>query len=155
MILLEVGGVYMDGIAIKSSEVREHFSETFDDVIRKSPKMIVRRRDKIMMMNMEHMASLVSEITYNVDISQDDDGSYLASLSEIEDIFEAAETTDAALHSIANALIEYATDYMQINFTLYFNAPNRKKHFPYVFKVMMQNTVDDVIKLFSVKHQKS
>jgi predicted RNase H-like HicB family nuclease len=155
MLLLEAGGVYMDGIAVKSSDVREHFSETFDEVIRKSPKFIVRRRDKIIMMNMEHMASLVSEIKFNVNIEQDDDGSYLASLSEIEDVFEAAETADAAIHSLAKALVEYATDYMQEHFTLYFNAPNRKKHFPYVFKVMMQNSAAEVMKLFHVEYQKS
>lgn len=141
--------------AVKSNVVREKFSVMVDEVIHGGPKVVSRTRDHFVMMNMEHIGLLVQDNVLHVTIEKDSDGTYLASISEIADIFVSEDTEGEAVVSLANDLIEYAKEYMHESFSLYFNAPNRKKHFPYVVKVMMQNSVADVVKLFNVKHKRA
>lgn len=150
-VILEVGVMFMLETAVKAADFRANFSSVVDEVIHKAPKIVTRTRDQFIMMNIEQAAILVSNVTFNAVLETDNDGSFIATLLEIEDMFAAGENSDNAIIALANDLIEYAEDYLHESFVLYFNALNRKKHFPYVLKVMMQNSVEDVIKLIHVQ----
>lgn len=143
--------IYMLELALKSNVVREKFSTVVDEVIRDAPKVVSRTRDHFVMMNLKHIETLIKDFTFHVNIQNDEDGSFIATLDEVDDLIGYKESPDEALYDLAEQLIDYSKEYLHESFSLYFNAPNRRKHFPYVMKVMMQNSIADVIQLFSVK----
>jgi uncharacterized protein YbcC (UPF0753/DUF2309 family) len=54
-----------------------------------------------------------------------------------------AASLDALKTAIAKELIEYAKEYMD-EFNKYYAAPNRKPHFPYIMRVLIQKNDDAV-----------
>jgi antitoxin YefM len=142
-------------LAVKSGTFRQNFSEYFDAVVRTGPKVVNRHRDHIMMLNLDHVAAIVGDFKLHATVEQDETGEYIASSVEIEDMFATGDTVEEALLSLSNDLIEYSHDYLSDSFTLYFNAPNRRRHFPYVMKVMMQNSPEDVLRLIDAEYQGS
>ena len=49
---------------------------------------------------------------------------------------------------LAEELMEYAEEYIN-EFTLYFNGPNRKNHFPYIYRVLLAgNDISKIKSLF-------
>jgi predicted RNase H-like HicB family nuclease len=51
-------------------------------------------------------------------IEQDEDGTFIASFVEIDDLFAAGEQPGAALEALAIDLIEYSHEYMSDKFEL-------------------------------------
>lgn len=82
-------------------------------------------------------------------IEQDENDEFVGTVNEIEDIVVDGETPDEVLSAIAENLMEYAKEHLTDSFRLYFNAPNRRQHFPFVLKVAMQNSLDDVKRLIN------
>lgn len=142
----------MEALAVKSSEVRKHFSEFIDNAIHKRPQVVARKRDHIIAMNTDHLAVVLKEVTLTSRITMDEEGKFISTLDEIDDLIGYGEHEGESLLNLATDLIEYAHDYMTESFTSYFNAPNRKKHLPYVFKVMLFDTPEEVLSLFRVEH---
>ncbi|MCD9022331.1 hypothetical protein [Cohnella silvisoli] len=126
-----------------------------DSVIRTTPKVINRRRDHLMMMNFDHLSVLIQDLKLNAFIEQDDEGGYIASFAEIDDLIATGATEAGVLENLVKELIEYSYEYLQEQFTLYFNSPNRRKHFPYVIKVMMHNTPLTIMEFINVQHKGS
>lgn len=144
--------MFMLQIAVDSAEVRKNFSQTVDDVLYKAPKFVTRhKRDLFLMMNPEHLSNLLSDFQFHAEIEQDELGEYIATLEEFEDFFVTGQTQNEAIVNLAKELVEYASDYLQDRFSVYYHAPNRKAHFPYLVKVMLQNSIEDVVKLIHVK----
>jgi len=55
---------------------------------------------------------------------------------------------------LANELIEYSEEYMD-EFKVHYYSPNRKNHFPYIYRISLQSgDTEKVKKLFSI-HVKS
>ncbi|QSO48769.1 hypothetical protein [Alicyclobacillus mengziensis] len=134
-------------LAEKASDVRQHFSEFVDTVVRDRPGFVTRNRDILAALNLEHLAVLVEPLQFHANLESDENQEYVGTVDEVEDIVVGGATKDEAMTAIAQMLIEYAEDYLTDSFRLYFNAPNRRKHFPYVLKVAMLDTVDDVKRL--------
>lgn len=139
-------------LAIKSSEVREKFSEFIDNVIYQSPKIVNRRRDNFLAINTEHLLPLVEHVRLHVNLEQDEDGKFISSFDEIPDLLGYGESVQESLDELVKDLVEYAHDYLTESFSLYMKAPNRKEHFPYVLKVMMQSDLEQIMKFIHVKH---
>lgn len=131
----------------KASDVRQHFSEFVDGVVRDRPVFVTRNRDTLAVFNLEHLSVLVQSLQFNATVKQDENGEYIGTLEEIEHLVVRGTTVDDALNAIASDLLEYAEEYFTDSFRLYFNAPTRRRHFPYVLKVAMQNSYDDVKRL--------
>lgn len=70
------------------------------------------------------------------------DGSFSGSLKEL-DILANAASLETLKTEIAKELIEYAQEYMD-EFDKYYGAPNRKPHFPYIMRVLIQKNEDAV-----------
>ncbi|MFX4302233.1 hypothetical protein ACOJUR_08260 [Alicyclobacillus tolerans] len=139
-----VEGMLMLQLAEKASDVRQHFSEFVDTVVRDRPGFVTRNRDILAALNLEHLAVLVEPLVFHAKLELDENQEYVGTVDEIEDIVVSGVTKEEVLTSIAQMLLEYAEDYLTDSFRLYFNSPNRRKHFPYVLKVAMQDTIDDV-----------
>ena len=135
--------------AEKASNVRQHFSEFIDSVLRDRPRFMTRNRDTLATLNMEHLLVLVEPLQFHASVQPDENGELVATLSEIDDIVVSGVSSDELLTFLAEDLIEYAEDYLSDSFPVYFRAPNRRHHFPYVLKVAMQDSVEDVKRLIN------
>lgn len=126
---------------LNATEVRKHWSEFVDDVIRNKPAFVKRNRDLVAVLSMDQMEALLESLKLRINIIQEDDGSFTGTFAELD--LAANETTLEQLkETLIQDLMDYASEYMQ-NFDLYFKSPNRKSHFPYVYKInSMTNTTD-------------
>ena len=131
----------------KASDVRQHFSEFIDGVVRDRPGFLKRNRDILATLNLEHLQVLLDSLQFHARIRLDEQGLYLGTLHEIEDIVAVGATEQEAIADLAKNLAEYAEEYLTESFRLYFHAPNRRAHFPYVLKVAMQADEDAVVSL--------
>ncbi len=136
-------------LAENSSDVRRKFSEFIDSVIRGRPGFMTRNRDVLATLSFEHLVALTKPLRFNASVQQDENGDFVATLEEIDDLIAVGSNVDEALTVLAQDLTDYAKEYWTDNFQMYFNAPNRRDHFPYVFKVAMQESVDDVKRLIN------
>ncbi len=120
----------------KATEVRKNWSEFIDGVVREKPSIIKRNRDTLSVLSLEQLNFLLEGYHLTLKILSEEDGSFSGVLEELDLL--ANETNEIELvNTIINDLMEYADEYME-NFAMYFNSPNRKKHFPYVYKVISQ-----------------
>ena len=130
-------------LSTRASDVRQHFSEFIDGVVRDRPGFVVRNRDTIIAFNPDHLEVLLSGIEFHAHLQSDENGEIVGTLKEI-DLIVCEKNEELALQALAEELVDYATDYLTDQFRLYFNAPNRRGHFPYVIKVATQPSVEHV-----------
>ncbi len=135
---------------ISSTEVRKNWSEVIDTVVRKKPVFIKRNRDVLTFLSLEQLDIILDFFVLNMNIYLEEDGSYTASIDEI-DLAGNARTQDEVIELICDDLIEYADEYME-NFDLYYHSSNRKSHFPYIYKVIAHESDRDKIKtIFNIR----
>jgi antitoxin YefM len=142
-------------LAINSSEVRKNFSEFIDNAVHKRPQVIVRNRDHIIAMNTDHLAVALKDLKMTAHVIQDEDNHYITTLDEIDDLIGYGEDPERSLYDLSVQLIEYAQEYMTDSFITYFNAPNRRGHLPYVLKIMLYESPEQIISLLSVEYQRA
>ena len=131
----------------KASDVRQHFSEFIDTVVRDRPGFLARNRDILATLNLEHLQVLLESLQFHANIRQDEHGDYVGTLQEIDDIVATGTTEQAVIADLASNLTEYAEEYLTDNFRFYFHSPNRRAHFPYVLKIAVQGNQDAVVSL--------
>lgn len=126
----------------RATTVRKEWSTVCDSVIHNKPKFIKRTRDKMWLSNLETMSEILKVYEFSAMKYQEDDGSVTLSLNEI-DLVENGESEQEARLSLGKSILEYSFDYYN-EYERYSNAPNRKKHIPYIFKALI---IDDPQKI--------
>ncbi|WP_031545353.1 hypothetical protein [Salinicoccus luteus] len=127
---------------LKATEVRKQWSRFNDEVIRSGPRFVRRNRDEWAALNIGHLETILENFILEVELFIEEDNSVTASFADF-DLVENGGTEEEALDFLTDELIEYAEEY-QNNFNMYFNSPNRRPHFPYVLKVLSQDTKEEV-----------
>jgi hypothetical protein len=128
-------------VAVKSSlvanstEVRNHWSEYTEEVVRDHPLFIKRLRDYLFMTNIEQLMVLLEAYNFSADYSYEDDGTIAISLNEIDLVLGAASLEEAKL-VLGRDILEYAEDWIRQG---WYNTKNRRKHLPYVLKALLIN----------------
>lgn len=132
-----------------STDVRKHWSDFVDEVTNKQiPKLVTRNnKSNFMSISLEQTKLLLAAYRFNVVLTNEDDNTFTAELEDF-DLFSNESTKELALSQLAKELIEYAEDYMN-DIQLYYNAPNRKPHFPYVLNVLLQDDFQGVMDLLN------
>lgn len=130
---------------LSATDVRKHWSQFNDDVIREGPRFVKRNRDEWAALSFEHLKVALSQFTFKVTFSSEEDGTVTATLNGF-DMIENGGSEDEALELITDELIEYANKY-QDNFKLYFNSPDRRNQFPYIMNVLIQENIEGVREL--------
>ena len=138
-------------LAVKASDVRQNFSEYVDTVVHDHPVFVARNRHLFAWFNPEQLATLLNAVTFHAELEMDENGEYIATVTEIEDIVVSGETREAALLNMAQLMREYAEEYLTTSFKLFFNTPNRRGHFPYVLKIALQASLDDIVGLLNAR----
>ena len=135
-------------VAEKASDVRQHFSEFIDDVVRERRLgFFSRNRDVVAALSVPQLRTLVDHVTFHADIEPDEYGGFVGTLREIDDLVADGPTADDVVDALTDDLIDYAQEYLGNSFTLYFRAPNRSGHFAYVLRVGLQESREDVRRL--------
>lgn len=127
---------------LNATDVRRHWSQFNDDIVREGPKFVKRNRDAWAALSSKHLQAAFSEFKFKTEFLYEEDGS-LTVVLEGFDLVENGETEEEALDLIAEELTDYSKDYLA-NFNLYFNSPNRKSHFPFIMNVLVQEDIEGV-----------
>ena len=72
----------------------------------------------------------------------EDDGSVTLSLDQI-DLVENGKDEKTAIKQLAQYIYEYAEEYYA-DFELFYNAPNRRGHLPYVLDVLSVKDISEI-----------
>jgi len=135
---------------INSTEARKNWSEVIDTVVRKRPVFIKRNRDVMTFLSLDQLDLLLDSFKLTVTILEEDDGTHTGVIEEI-DIMDNAETIDELIELLAVELSNYSEEYM-MNFDMYYHSPNRKTHFPYIYRVIAHDgELDKVKSMFNIK----
>jgi hypothetical protein len=130
---------------LNATDVRREWGKFVDDVVRDKPRVVKRNRDFFLSLSIDHTIALLSEYKFELELLQEEDGSYVSSIKAI-DVLSIGETKEEAIHALAYNLIEYAEEYMK-EFHLHYQSSNRRLHFPYVLRILIENDIEGVKKL--------
>lgn len=133
---------------LKSTDVRKDWSKFIDEVKWVRPAFVKRNRDIIAVLSIELLEFILKDYKLTVTVQQEEDGSYTGIFNEI-DLMANSKDMETLEVELAKELLEYSEEYIN-EFRLYYNSPNRKNHFPYVYKTLLaSNDIDKVKKMFS------
>lgn len=132
---------------LNSTDVRQNWGAFIDDVVRGRPAVVKRNRDHFAALSVDHMNLLLEPYTFTINFLHEDDGSVTGSLEEI-DLVANAPDIEQLKKALAEELVEYAREYMD-NIALYYYSPNRRRHLPYVLRVLIQPDAEAVAALLS------
>ncbi len=130
-----------------ATDVRANFGGFIDTIVREKPQAVKRNRDVIIAFSKQQMKELLAVYELTFEFEQDADGRYAGSIEQIEDIVADAETLEGLRKELAGHLVEYALDY-EANYSRYYNTPNRHKHAPYILRVLLEDDIESVARLF-------
>jgi hypothetical protein len=133
---------------LKSADVRKEWSKFIDDVTWVKPAFVKRNRDMIAVLSCELLEFILKEYKLTADVIQEENSSYTGAFNEI-DLMANAKDIKSLETELAKELLDYSEEYIN-EFRLYYNSPNRKDHFPYIYKTLLaSNDAEKVKKLFS------
>lgn len=132
---------------LNATEVRANFGEFIDTIVREKPQAIKRNRDVILAFSKQQMKELLSIYELTFEYEQDEDGRYAGSIEQIDDIVADGESVEELREELARQLIEYAMEY-ENNYSRYYNTQNRHGHAPYVLRVLLEDDLDSVARMF-------
>jgi predicted RNase H-like HicB family nuclease len=129
--------------ALNATEVRANFGLFIDNVLRDKPQAIKRNRDIIISFSLKQMMELLSAYELTVEYEQTEEGKFVGSIEQIEDIVAEGNTLEELRRELAKHLIEYAKDYYA-DYARYSNSPNRKRHAHYIMRVLLEEDIEKV-----------
>jgi hypothetical protein len=120
---------------INATVARREWSTVIDSVVHEKPAFIKRTRDLIYLLNNSTMEDILSKYNFTADLYTEADGSVTLSLKEI-DLAANGKDFDTAMENLVSDIKEYAEDYYK-EFSVWYAAPNRKPHLPYIMRVLL------------------
>lgn len=131
-----------DMLSINATQVRKDWSQVVDNTIRRRPTFIKRTRDHLVLTSAETFSAMLENLKYQASQYREPDGSVTLSLDEM-DLVVHATTLAGARRAMAEEILEYAEEYYA-SFELYYNAPDRRRHLPYVMKALTAVDTEEV-----------
>lgn len=136
---------------MKSSDVRKNWSLVINTVIRNKPIFIKRNQDIVSMMSLEQLNLLLKKFSITMKMWRESDGSVSGLIEEL-DLLENRKTEQLLKDALYRELLEYCNEYMN-EFQLYYHSKDRKKHFPYVQKVLAnENRLNDIVNEYFIEN---
>ena len=127
---------------LSATDVRKNWSQFNDDIVREGPRFVHRNRDEWAALSSDHLKAAFDHLQITATNFKEVDGTITMSVNEL-DIVENGDSIEEVLDLTADALIDYAREYMDF-FQQYFNSPNRKAHLPFVLKIIAQSDYEAV-----------
>ncbi|NLV16101.1 MAG: hypothetical protein GXY50_02660 [Syntrophomonadaceae bacterium] len=132
---------------MSATEVRKEWSTWVDRVVREKPLVVKRTHDYFVGISIEHLKKLLEPYKFEIEIDAEKSGAFVASLKGF-DLVVSGQNKDEVRKAMAHELLEYAQDYFA-EFDLYYKAPNRQEHFPYLLKVLLLNDTRELERLIA------
>jgi len=133
---------------VNATEVRNNFSYYIDTVVREKPIAVKRNRDVLLFLSEQMVKDLLNNLTVKAELYKEDD--MIVGTLDGFDIVVYGESEQEVIHKLAEGLLEYAQDYVN-DFKLFYNAPNRRSHYPYVLKTLLASSIDEIKGFIQVK----
>lgn len=130
------------------TEARSKFTTIVDHVQSLSPQVIRRRKKTetdVLLITTELQKQLLSHLSFLPEVLMEEDGSVTLAFDTLE-LYANQPTVEAAYEDLADDLIGYAQDYME-NRVLNLNSSNRNHHFPYVMRILLCVSKEEVVEL--------
>lgn len=135
---------------MKFTEARSEFSSLYSKVFNDYQPVIIRRRqaEEVMVMRTDLQKLLLEKYRLRPEVLHEEDGSVTLALDEVE-LYANGRTVEEAAQELARELKLYARDYFERSH-LFINAPNRRSHFPYILRVLLCDTDEEILKLLEI-----
>jgi PHD/YefM family antitoxin component YafN of YafNO toxin-antitoxin module len=129
---------------LQFTEARNQFSNLYDSVFNSFNPAIVKRKqtEQVAMLRVDLLKMVLEDYKLNPEIIKEVDGSITLALDSLE-IYANNSTLDLAVNDLVEDLKIYAQDYLDRSL-LFFHAPNRKPHFPYVLRILLCNNDEEI-----------
>jgi PHD/YefM family antitoxin component YafN of YafNO toxin-antitoxin module len=129
---------------LQFTEARNQFSTLYDSVFNSFNPAIVKRKqtEQVAMLRVDLLKMLLEDYKLNPEVIPEDDGSITLALDPLE-IYANNSTLDSAVKDLIEDLKIYAQDYLDRS-QLFFQAPNRKPHFPYVLRILLCDNDEEI-----------
>ncbi len=126
------------------TEARKDLSSLYNKVYSTFEPVIIKRKqtEEIMALRVDLQKQLLANFKLKPEILSEEDGSITLALDQLE-MYVNGQNIEIAVCELIKDLKEYAIDYLRRS-QLFFNAPNRKSHFPYVLKVLLCDTDEEI-----------
>ena len=122
---------------LQFTEARNQFSTLYDSVFNSFNPTIIKRKqtEQVALLRVDLLKMVLNDYKLYPEVIQEDDGSITLSLDSLE-IYSNNSTLELATKDLVEDLKIYSQDYIDRS-QLFFHAPNRKPHFPYVLKTLL------------------
>ncbi|KJS47120.1 MAG: exoribonuclease R [Peptococcaceae bacterium BRH_c23] len=129
---------------LQFTEARSQFSTLYDSVFNSFNPAIIKRKqtEQVALLRVDLLKMLLNDYKLNPEIIHEEDSSITLALDSLE-MYANNSTTDLAAKDLVEDLKIYAQDYMERS-QLFFHAPNRKSHFPYVLKILLCDNDEEI-----------
>jgi hypothetical protein len=91
---------------------------------------------------------LLANYSLKPEVLPEEDGSTTLALDQLE-IYVNGKTTEDAINEFIEELKTYANDFIERS-QLFLNAPNRRSHFPYILRVLLCDTNEEIRSLLEI-----
>jgi hypothetical protein len=129
---------------IRFTNARKTFTDIYDNVWHRYLPVIINRHqnEEVLLLRRELQQEILKAYRLKPEILPEEDGSFTVALDEI-DIAVNASNQGEAVEELVKEMRVYAQDYLD-RFQLFLNAPNRKAHFPYVMRVLLCDSDQEI-----------
>lgn len=127
--------------SINVTDARKDMSSFFDSVIHEKPLILKRRKYEAVLVEKSLMSMMLEYAKINVS-SMESDKKWIYRASDL-DVFGEGESKVEALNALCEALINYANEVYD-NFMFYYYGQNIKSKLPYIFNILLCESIEDV-----------
>lgn len=127
--------------SINVTDARKDMSSFFDSVIHEKPLILKRRKYEAVLVEKSLMAMMLEYAKINVS-SMESEKKWIYRASDL-DVFGEGESKVEALNALCEALINYANEVYD-NFMFYYYGQNIKSKLPYIFNILLCESIEDV-----------
>lgn len=132
------------------TEARKEFSTLYDQVFNMYQPAIIKRKksEEVMVLRVDQQKMLLANYSLKPEIIHEDNNSITLALDSLE-LYSNGSNLDEAVNELINDLKVYASDYIQRS-QLFLNAPNRKSHFPFILRVLLCESDEEIRQLLEL-----
>lgn len=132
------------------TEARKGLSTLYSEVFHSLKPAIITRNnsEEVLLLRADLQKMLLSHFSLRPRIIEEKDNSITLVIDQL-DIYANAGTLAEALHELTVDVKAYAEDYLNRS-QLFLNAPNRREHFPYILRVLMCDTDEEICGLLEL-----
>lgn len=135
---------------IKFTNARKTLTDIYDNVWHRYLPVIINRHqnEKVLLLRRELQQDILRAYRLKPEILPEEDGSVTVALNEIG-IAVNEPNLDKAIGELIKEMKIYAQDYIDRS-QLFLNAPNRKGHFPYILRILLCDSDQEIKSLLEL-----